>query len=256
MSDAPGVEIKVYQDADELAAKAALAVARTAAESIRHGGRFTLVLAGGSTPRKTYEILAEGEGENNIDWSRAFLFFGDERHVPHDDPRSNYRMAQESLLSVAPIVSEQVLAVQTDLPTAAQCADGYNQALVKFFAQPPGTMPIFDLVLLGLGDDGHTASLFPHAPALAIDNRLATWSPPGELPPPVDRITLTYPVLNAARQVMFLVAGANKADAVRDVIVEKAPREQRPAAGVRPEAGRLIWMLDRAAAQFLPAGGS
>lgn len=246
-------ELKIYRDADELAAKAALAVARAAAESIRHRGRFTLVLAGGSTPRATYALLAAGEGENSVDWSRAFIFFGDERHVPHDDPRSNYRMASESLLSVAPITSEQVLPVRTNLPTAAECAKDYAASLVRFFAQPPGTMPIFDLILLGLGDDGHTASLFPHAEALAVDSTIATWSPPGELPPPVDRITLTYPALNAARQVMFLVSGENKAEAVRDVLAEHAPREQRPAAGVRPEAGRLVWMVDQAAAGLLPA---
>ncbi len=163
-------------------------------------------------------------------------------------------MAQESLLSVAPITSEQVLGVRTELPTAAECADDYAAALVRFFALPPGTMPIFDLILLGLGDDGHTASLFPHAEALSVDNRLATWSPPGELPPPVDRITLTYPVLNAARQVMFLVSGENKAEAVRDVLAERAPREQRPAAGVNPETGRLFWLTDRAAAELLPKG--
>ena len=251
MTIVPNDELKVYPSADELAAKAALAVARTAAESIRHRGRFTLVLAGGSTPRKTYDILAVGEGENNVDWSRAYLFFGDERHVPHDDPRSNYHMVHESLLSLAPIPSEQVLSMRTDLPTAAACADDYTDRVAKFFAQPAGTMPIFDLILLGLGDDGHTASLFPGAEALNVDNRIATWSPPGTLPPPVDRITLTYPVLNAARNVMFLVAGANKADALADVLSGAANVNQRPAAGVRPETGRLTWMVDQAAAAKL-----
>ena len=251
MSGAPSYDLKIYRDADELAYKTALAVARTAAESIRHRGRFTLVLAGGSTPRKTYEILAAGEGENNIDWSRAYLFFGDERFVPHDDQQSNFRMVQEALLSVAPIASEQVLPVRTDLPSAAACADDYAESISKFFAQPTGTMPIFDMILLGLGDDGHTASLFPGAKALAVDNRIATWSPPGVLPPPVDRITLTYPVLNAARQVTFLVAGANKAEALADILSGNVDLEQRPAARVRPETGRLSWLADQAAAGLL-----
>ncbi len=251
MSGTPSYDLKIYRDADELAAKAALAVARAAAESIRHRGRFTLVLAGGSTPRKTYEILAAGEGENNIDWSRAYLFFGDERFVPLDDERSNFRMVQEALLSVAPIASEQVLPVRTDLPSAAACADDYAESVTKFFAQPTGTMPIFDMILLGLGDDGHTASLFPGAKALSIDNRIATWSPPGVLPPPVDRITLTYPVFNAARQVTFLVAGANKADALADILMHGAEPSRRPAAGVRPETGRLSWLVDQAAAAQL-----
>jgi 6-phosphogluconolactonase len=209
------------------------------------------VLAGGSTPRKTYALLAHGEGETNIDWSRTFLFFGDERHVPPDDPRSNFRMAQESLLAIAPIAGDQVLPIATDLPTAEQCAAAYSAALVKFFALPAGSMPIFDLILLGLGDDGHTASLFPGAAALEVDDRIATWSPPGVLPPPVDRITLTYPALNAARQAMFLVAGANKAEALRDVVEGNATAQQRPSAGVRPESGKLTWLVDRSAAGLL-----
>jgi len=251
MSDAPANELKVYCDADRLAAKAAARIAQAAAESIRHRGRFTLVLAGGSTPRKTYALLARGEGEASIDWSRTFLFFGDERHVPHDDPRSNYRMAHESLLTIAPIAHDQVLPIETDLATAEQCADQYSSALVRFFGLPAGSMPIFDLILLGLGDDGHTASLFPDAAALGVNDRIATWSPPGVLPPPVARITLTYPALNAARQVMFLVAGANKAEALRDVVEGNATAQQRPAAGVRPESGRLTWLVDQSAAGLL-----
>jgi 6-phosphogluconolactonase len=251
MPDDAAYELKVYRDADQLAARAAARIAQEAAESIRHRGRFALVLAGGSTPRKAYGLLARGEGEYNVDWSRSLLFFGDERHVPHDDPRSNYRMVHESLLGMAPIASDQVLSIPTDAATAEQCAARYAAALVKFFALPPGTMPIFDLVLLGLGDDGHTASLFPGAKALAVNDTIATWSPPGRLPPPVDRITLTYPAINAARQVMFLVAGAGKAEALRDVIEGRAPREERPAAGVVPESGRLCWLVDQSAASLL-----
>jgi 6-phosphogluconolactonase len=248
MSDSSPSDVKIYRDAGQLAAKAALAVARAAGEAIRHRGRFTLVLAGGSTPRKAYQLLAAGEGENSIDWSRVNLFFGDERHVPLDDERSNYRMVHEALLTVAPIAGDQVLAVDTSLPTAADSARDYSERVAKFFAQPAGTFPVFDLILLGLGDDGHTASLFPGAAALAVDDRIATWSPPGVLPPPVDRITFTYPVLNAAREVLFLVAGANKADALCDVLSGHADSAERPAAGVRLLDGRLTWLVDQAAA--------
>jgi 6-phosphogluconolactonase len=247
-------ELKVYRDADQLAAKAAVRIAAAAAESIRHRGRFTLVLAGGSTPRKTYGLLAQGDGETSIDWSRVFLFFGDERHVARDDPRSNYRMVYESLLSIAPIATEQILPVPVERANAEQCADDYAAALVKFFALPSGSVPIFDLILLGLGDDGHTASLFPGAGALRVIDRIATWSPPGVLPPPVDRITLTYPALNAARQVMFLVSGANKAEALRDILEGNATLEARPAAGIRPESGRLVWLVDQSAAGLLSTG--
>jgi 6-phosphogluconolactonase len=250
MMDHAAYELKVYRNADQLAERAAARIALAAAESIRHRGRFTLVLAGGSTPRKAYGLLAQGEGETNIDWSRTLLFFGDERHVPHDDPRSNYRMAHESLLAVAPIASDQVLPIETDAPTAEQCAEQYAAALVTFFALPPGGMPTFDLVLLGLGDDGHTASLFPGAQALTVTDKIATWSPPGTLPPPVDRITLTYPALNAARHAMFLVSGANKAQALRDVLAGAA-KSERPAAGIRPSEGKLTWLVDESAAGLL-----
>jgi 6-phosphogluconolactonase len=248
MGDDAAYELKVYRDADQLALRAAARIALVAAESIRHRGRFTLVLAGGSTPRQAYALLAQGEGEHNIDWSRTLLCFGDERHVPRDDPRSNYRMAYESLLSLAPIAADQVLAVPTDPPTAEKCAEDYSAALVKFFALPSGTMPSFDLVLLGLGDDGHTASLFPGSRALAVTDRIATWSPPGRLPPPVDRITLTYPAINAARHVMFLVSGANKAEALRDVVAGGASKSERPAAGIHPKEGKLTWLVDQSAA--------
>jgi 6-phosphogluconolactonase len=253
MSDDDAYELKVYHDANQLAQRAAARIAQVAGESIRHRGRFTLVLAGGSTPRKAYALLAQGDGETSIDWSRTNLFFGDERHVPHDDPRSNYRMAQESLLAIAPIAADQVLTVPTDAPTAQACAAQYAAALARFLALPGGAMPIFDLVLLGLGDDGHTASLFPGAKALAVQDKIATASPPGTLPPPVDRITLTFPALNAARHVMFLVEGANKAAALADVLGGSAPVNERPAAGIRPTTGTLTWLVDDAAASLLPA---
>jgi len=245
--------LKVCAGPEELAAKSALAIARTAAECIRHRGTFTLVLAGGSTPRRTYELLAQGEGEHSIDWSRVFLFFGDERFVPHDDPRSNYKLAHDTLLSVAPIVSEQVLAVDTSLSTPAASADDYSDRVARFFAQPRGTLPAFDMILLGLGDDGHTASLFPQADALKVHDQIATWSPPGVLPPPVDRITLTMPVLNAAHQVLFLVAGASKAGVLAEVLSGNANVAEHPAAGVRPKAGRVSWLVDQAAASQLPS---
>ncbi len=251
MVDSP-YELKICADAEELAAKSAIAIARTAAECIRARGAFTLVLSGGATPKRTYELLARGEGEYSIDWSRVFLFFGDERFVPHDDPRSNYRLVHDALLSVAPIPSEQVLAVDTSLATPAISAADYTARISKFFAQPRGAIPAFDLILLGLGDDGHTASLFPGAAALDVDDRIATWSAPGVLPPPVDRITLTFPVLNAAHQVLFLVTGASKATVLRTVLAGDANREAFPAAGIQPTTGRVSWLVDRAAATPLP----
>jgi 6-phosphogluconolactonase len=253
MSDAPPqAQVVICPDADRLAAEAAARVGAAAADAVRERGRFTLVLSGGSTPEKTYALLAAPGQAAPLDWSKAYLFLGDERVVPPDDPRSNYGMARRTLLDCLALPPGHVFPVPTDLPSPAACADAYAGALASFFALPPaGEPPRFDLVLLGLGDDGHTASLFPGARALDERQRWVTWSPPGTLPPPVDRVTLTYPALNAARQVLFLVAGARKAEPVRDVLEGGAAPQKRPAAGVRPKDGTVTWLLDEAAAGLL-----
>lgn len=244
-------EIRILADADELAEAAASRIERAAAAAIAERGLFTLALAGGSTPEKTYKLLAQPERRARIDWARIRLYFGDERFVPHDDPRSNYGMAQRSLIGPASLAPATVFPIPTDLPTAAACAAAYEATLRKEFAPRGQAWPVIDLVLLGLGDDGHTASLFPGKPALRETNAWVTSSPPGVLPPPVDRITMTFPVLNAAREVLFLVAGAGKASPIRDVLKEAAAVEDRPAVGVRPTEGALVWLLDKAAAAGL-----
>ena len=241
----------ICRDADELARAAARTISRSASSGIRDRGRFTLALAGGSTPTKTYRLLAEDRAA--IDWSKTFLFFGDERWVPPDDDRSNYKMVRESLLAIAPIAADHVFAVPTHRASAEQCALEYAETLNQFFGTAGGRPPAIDLILLGLGDDGHTASLFPGAAALDVMDRPVTFSPPGILPPHVDRITLTYPVINAARHVLFLVAGAGKADAFRDVWEGRPTRHERPAAGVRPEPGTLSWLVESAAARLVQA---
>jgi 6-phosphogluconolactonase len=195
-------ELVVCPDADTLAARAAQMIVQSAQEAIAQRGRFTLVLAGGSTPEKTYRLLPPGPPQ--LDWSRTYLFLGDERFVPLDDPRSNFAMIGRSLLNHISVPADHVFPVPTtpEQKTPADAARAYAELLARFFAlqvnvQPP---PHFDLILLGLGDDGHTASLFPGALALKVRDAWVTWSPPGTLPPPVDRVTLTFPALNAARQ--------------------------------------------------------
>jgi 6-phosphogluconolactonase len=246
-------QLTICADSDELATLAAASIRRAAASSIAERGRFTLALAGGSTPEKTYRKLAS-EPPSAIDWSKVFLFFGDERCVGPLDSRSNYRMAHEALLSRAPIPPDHVYAVPTELGDDASCARAYEQTLNAFFGLAPGHMPTIDLILLGLGDDGHTASLFPGASALSVLDAAVTYSQPGTLPPPVDRVTLTFPALNAARAVMFLVAGENKAVAFRDVWQRRSTVRERPAAGVSPESGSLTWLVDHAAARLIDAG--
>jgi 6-phosphogluconolactonase len=244
--------LEIFADTGQLAAAAARLVSQCAAESIRQRGQFTLALAGGSTPQKTYMLLADEPTSAPIDWSKTWLFFGDERYVPRDDPRSNYHMAYEALLTKAAIGANHVFPIPTELPSVDRCAMKYEQTLAEFFKMAPGEMPVFDLILLGLGDDGHTASLFPGAAALEVVDRAVMFSPPGVLPPPVDRVTLTFPALNAARHVAFLVAGANKAEPLGDVWQGRSAVAQRPAAGIRPENGQLTWLVDRAAAARLP----
>jgi 6-phosphogluconolactonase len=244
-------ELIICRDADELATAAARVIRRCAASRIVERGRFTLALAGGSTPKQAYRLLAHDAPGAGLDWSKVYLFFGDERWVPPDDERSNYKMVRESLLAVAPIAADHLFAVPTRLASARECAASYADTLNQFFGTTAGRPPIFDLILLGLGDDGHTASLFPGAASLAVAGVPVTFSPPGSLPPPVDRITLTYPVLNAARHVLFLVAGASKAAAFRDVWEGRVGPDERPAAGVHPDSGTVTWLVDEAAARLV-----
>ena len=247
--------LEVCGDADALAVTAAGLLIRAARDAVRERGRFTLVLAGGSTPERAYSLLAGPERSGAIDWSRVFFFFGDERFVPPGDPASNYGLAQRSLLSRVPLASTQVFPIPTAEPSAADAADAYSRDLSRFFEQAPDSRPLprFDLVLLGLGEDGHTASLFPGKPAVGVDDRWATWSPPGVLPPAVDRVTMTFPLLNAARHVVFLVAGENKANVLKEVLEEHPGRERYPAAGIAPVEGSLTWLVDaRAACRLSP----
>jgi 6-phosphogluconolactonase len=240
------------KDADALGVQAADLIVGDARRAIHDRGHFIFVLAGGSTPERTYSVLADASHAAGIDWSRTFVFIGDERFVPFDDARSNYGMARRVLLARVPIPSEHLFPIPTTEDSPAEAAEAYANQLARFFSsEVHAAPPRFDLILLGLGEDGHTASLFPGFPSLDIRDRWVTWSPPGALPPPVDRVTLTYPVLNAARHVLFLVAGQKKAIAVRDVLEGGASPQERPAAGVRPVDGQLTWLVDEGAAELL-----
>jgi 6-phosphogluconolactonase len=239
--------IEILDSADAIAEMAVGIIAECARISTESRGRFTVALAGGSTPERTYRLLANPQTVKPIDWSRVFVFFGDERFVPHDDERSNYAMAKRSLLDHVPVPADQVFPIETALPTVKDAARDYASLLSRELGDPP----VFDLILLGMGDDGHTASLFPHAAALDITTTWAADSPPGILPPPVDRITITYPVMRAAEQILFLVAGENKAEAVRDVLQNAADLHDRPSAGAIPDSGHLTWLLDKAAANLI-----
>ena len=243
--------IAIYDNSDDLATAAATKIAAIARNAITRRGRWTIALVGGSTPEATYKRLAQTEWTSEVDWSQAHVFVSDERFVTPADPRSNFGMAQRTLLAHINTPAAQIHAVDTSLPTPADAARAYDLALRSHFPDTdtdPTGVPQFDLVLLGLGDDGHTASLFPHAAALSVRDALVTSSPPGTLPPPVDRITFTFPLINAARNIVFLVAGDKKAPALRDVLKGGASADDRPAAGVMASGGGAVWwFLDRGA---------
>jgi 6-phosphogluconolactonase len=231
-------EIRVLDTPADLFQAAATEFVTLASRAVQTHGRFSVALSGGSTPKSLYSLLASGSIPN-IPWEKIFFFFGDERFVPADHPESNYRMAREAgLFSKVP--AEHVFRVRTEEKDADTAALDYERTLRKFFALPPGEFPSFDLVLLGLGPDGHTASLFPGTAALSEKSRLvvANW---------VDkfqsfRITLTLPVLNRAGCALFLVSGADKANIVREVLENQSAN--LPSQKVRPADGRLLWLLD------------
>lgn len=248
----PTPVIEISADPNALAVKAAGLIVRTARESIAQRGRFNWVLSGGSTPEKTYNLLAQSDWASLIDWSRTYIFFSDERFVFAHDPRNNFGIIHKSLLARVPIPSSNVYPILTLARTAAAAASAYAQKLADYFSLSDSVIPPrFDLIFLGLGRDGHTASLFPFADALDVTDEWVTWTLPGTSPPPVARLTLTYPVLNAARRIVFLVAGKNKAAALRDILEGQAPPEDRPAAGVYPTDGMLTWLVDNEAARLL-----
>jgi len=242
------VEIRILTTPQELSEAAAGEVVEAANAAVAQRGRFTVALSGGSTPRNLHTLLATN-ARTSLPWDRMFFFWGDERHVPPTDPESNYRMAEETLLSKIPVAAANVFRIAGENPNAAAAAEAYEQTVRKFFALQPGEFPRLDLILLGMGPDGHTASLFPGSTALQEKSRLvvANWVEKFR----TSRITLTLPVLNAARCVVFLVSGTEKAAAVQAVLEGDAPGEQYPAKLVQPSDGKLIWLVDRAAASGL-----
>jgi 6-phosphogluconolactonase len=239
-----------FEDLDSLSAAAAELIGEASRGAITERGRFVVALAGGSTPRRLYALLAEPAWRDQLDWARWHVFLGDERMAPLDDQQSNFRMAHDALLAHVPIPAAQIHRPRTDLGDAAATARDYEARIRAFFGDEPET-PRFDLVLLGMGSDGHTASLFPGKPALAETEQLVVASPPGVLPPAIDRITFTFPLLNAARAVCFLVAGADKAPAL-EAMRSAADPARPPAARVRPTDGHLHWLLDAAAGAAAP----
>ncbi len=242
-------EIQISPDPAALAEEAARRFVAAAAAASAARGRFTVALSGGSTPRALLRLLAAPPYRDRVAWDRVHVAWGDERCVPPDDEQSNYRMAREALLDHVPIPHEQIYRIPAEEPDHEVAARVYDATLRRLFNPDPGEWPRFDLIHLGLGAEGHTASLFPGSPALDERDRLV--AAPWVAKLSAHRITLTPPVINAAREVAFLVAGAEKAAIVRTLL--RGPRDpaEYPAQIVAPTDGCLTWLLDRAAAAHL-----
>lgn len=200
----------------------------------------TVSLSGGSTPKSLYSLLAT----KNIPWDETYFFFGDERHVPPTDPDSNYRMANEALLSKVPVPAQNIFRVPAENPDAAAAARAYEVIVRDFFKLQPDKFPRFDLILLGIGPDGHTASLFPGSNGLTERNRIFISNPVAKFK--TDRLTFTFPVLDNAAHVVFMATGEEKAPVIQDIL--ENPHSTLPAAQVRPAKGSVLFLLDRNAA--------
>jgi 6-phosphogluconolactonase len=239
------LDLRVFVDVNELSLRAAEAAVRLINDSVRVQGRFSVALAGGSTPRSLYHLLAS-QFRDQIPWTKVHLFWGDERFVPPDDPQSNYRMAREALLDHVPCPAGNVHPMPTHFSEPELGAKDYEKTLRAYFSKE---WPRFDLVLLGMGEEGHTASLFPRSSALEEKKR---WVIPVNAPaePPL-RLTLTLPVLTHATNIHFLVAGSTKAEALHQVLTGSPDPKNYPAAGVRPVQGTVIWWVDRQAAALV-----
>jgi 6-phosphogluconolactonase len=236
-------EVIVCQDVGELNRKAAEQFIGLASKAIQQSGQFTVALSGGSTPKTTYSLLASADHKDRVDWFRVHLFWGDDRCVPPDHPESNFRMVQESLLSKVQIPSENVHRMMGE-KEPEQAATEYEEHLRQFFHLAHGSVPRFDLIFLGLGEDGHTASLFPGSPALDEQNRLVAKVYVERLK--AYRLTLTLPVINAAAQVSFLITGQSKSAIVKDLL--SSDGSDRPAGRIKPVNGQLTWFITQDAA--------
>jgi 6-phosphogluconolactonase len=240
---------RIFDDAEAVSHAAADEFVRCGREAVAARGRFTVALSGGSTPRRLYQLLAGPPWEDRIDWGRLEVFWGDERCVPPDHPDSNYRMAREALLTRVPLPPAHVHRIQAERPDHDAVARDYQAEIARTFGvEAGGGTPSLDLILLGMGPCGHTASLFPSTAAL---NETIRWVVPNFVPKlNADRITFTYPMLNRGRVVLFLACGADKADVLREVLEGPAEPQRLPSQAVR-SAGMLEWFLDRAAAARL-----
>jgi len=242
--------VKLFSTCAEIASYASHEVARIAAEASATRGVFSIALAGGSTPKMLYALLAEHPTlRNSLPWDKMQVFFGDERHVGPGHADSNFQMATDAMLSKVPLRPEQIHRIKGEYPDTAQAAAEYEDVIRRQFDLKTGNFPRFDLLLLGMGNEGHTLSLFPGTRALHETQRIVTRNWVGKLY--TDRITLTAPAANAAANIFFMVTGSDKACALKAVLEGPHEPEQLPAQMIQPAKGSLSWLVDAAAGSML-----
>ena len=240
-------DIRIVADPQALAHQGAALFSEAARTNVTQNGRFAVAISGGSTPRAMHRLLAQDPFVSGIPWNDTHIFWIDERIVPQDDDASNYGAARSDFLSRVPLPPSNVFPMPPQEPPAIGAAK-YEENLKRFFADQNPTYPVFDLIFLGMGSDGHVASLFPDQPGKEEQSKWVLAVRGGD--PYLDRITLTYPVLNQTKQVVFLVAGRAKAEMVRSVLTE--PDLQLPAQKIKPSTNKPLWLLDKEAAHLLP----
>lgn len=243
-------DVRVVPDAEALSRAAAREFVVLCRQAVDARGRFIVALAGGSTPRRVYELLADQEYRGQVDWTRVEFFWGDERAVPPEHPDSNYGMARAACLDKLDLRWEQVHRIHAEQPDRESAARDYQREIARVCgASPEGAPPVFDLILLGMGADGHTASLFPYTEALREERRHVVLNYVPKLQ--AERITLTFPIINRAREIRVIVAGAEKAPVLKDVLEGPRDPERLPSQLLAPVTGRLAWLVDRTAASDL-----
>ncbi len=246
-------EIRILADGAAIARRAAQEFVQAAAAAAQEKASFNVALAGGSTPKALYNLLVSDPPlRSQVPWDKMHLFFGDERHVPPDHPDSNFRMATEAMISRAPLKAEQVSRIKGEYPDTEKAAREYEEVLQSYFQLKRGELPRFHLLLAGMGNEGHTLSLFPGTKALHADGRIVVRNWVGKLY--ADRITLTAPAACNAARILFMLTGADKAPALKAVLEGPYEPEQLPAQLLQPKNGKLLWLVDTAAGGMLSRG--
>lgn len=236
-------EIQILDSASSVAEAGALHFVRICNSSIKNNGKFSVVLSGGSTPKGMLSLLATDEYKKQVPWDKCHFFWGDERSVPPTHADSNFKMATDSLLSHVPVIASQIYRMEAEKADITQAAQEYQNKIATFFSVPNSSSPPqFDLLYLGMGPDGHTASLFPGTTALSEKSK---WVVPNFVPKfNTNRMTFTYPMINQAKNVIFLVAGKDKVASLKEVLEGTPNLETYPSQGINPSHGSLLWLLD------------